>query len=956
MKSRFRRVFVGLSMVVVATTVAVAIGRVWFAQAAPALQTLAHSVPAAVKAATPIGTVPQQQALTLTMTLQPRNKALLERYVQAIATPGSPDYHHFTTPAGFIQAFGPDANTLHQVMSFMQGAGLRVTKVQSGGLFISASGTVKQVEAAFHTQMKTYRDSHGHTFFANAGNLTLPATIAPAIAGVTGLDNATIHHRMTTTPRVASHALVKRPHDVTCPATTGQDTLTPPQLMTAYGFPTTLTGTGQNIAMVEFDGYDASDISAYAACFAPSANVNTVVGTRLVDLASPLTPGDGAIEDELDIEIALGMAPGLSKIHVYEAPNTNQGLIDMLAAIASDDLDGTVSDSWGSCESDTGFTLAVSEEVAFLQMAAQGQGVYVAAGDNGAYDCLNDLSSNPYFHGQTVMADDPATDPYVAAVGGTTLTINASTSSYMTETVWNNSTLPSPQLGGTGGGFSEFWATPAWQLSAKASTTPGGIADPSGARIIPDISADADPQTGYAEYCTVGSICQTVAGWFDVGGTSAATPLWAALAALAAQGSAMRVGLITPALYALYGADTAAHSAAGITINSTTYYDYAAQENGATPGSGTIVLNDITSGNNTFPSGQGFPAGYSAQTGYDAASGLGSMAAQNVVNYLTHALRFTTPRLYLAAQGNDQHYWLSGYFLNNGSNNLVPDATTGSGWFSLGSQSFQGPPAIVDNGITTVGLTGNTALLWVAGIDSGGTVQIGAWNPSTASFGGWNAAPSGTTCKGNPALAYAQNKLFILCDTTAGMLMLLSYTPAGATWGSWTTVGGGLTSSPTMATDGTTLLFYAQTSQNDWYNTYTVSGGTLGIWRHMATTCEATPAVAYTGTSATYALSCIANDTSTMWANTFDATAGHLSGWVNLGEPSSKVGFHNATAVSVDLLDTPAVTLYAGEGTNNAAYVQLVTDNPNYFYVAGWQNISLPGIFATSAATDYFGA
>lgn len=157
-----------------------------------------------------------------------------------------------------------------------------------------------------------------------------------------------------------------------------------------------------------------------------------------------------------------------------------------------------------------------------------------------------------------------------------------------------------------------------------------------------------------------------------------------------------------------------------------------------------------------------------------------------------------------------------------------------------------------------------------------------------------------------------------------------------------------------MATDGTTLLIYAATNQNDWFNTYTVGTGALGIWRHMATTCEASPAVAYTGTTGQYALSCIANDTSTMWANTFDVPSGTLSGWVQIGAPTG-MGFHNATAISVDLLDNPGVILYTGEGKNNAAYVLLSTDNPNYAYLIDWQIASLPGIFATNAATDYFG-
>lgn len=707
MTLRLRSLAIGCSLVLLVATVTVAAGRARLVQAAPAWQALPQSLPAAVGSSTPTGELPQQQPMTFTITLQPSNRGALASFISAVTTPGSRSYHRFTTPAGFARAYAPSSDTLRQVRDFVQRAGLRLTKTQSGGLFLSVTGNVGQIESAFHTHLRTYRDAHGRGFFANDSTLSLPATIAPTVVSVIGLENANVHHRMSTTPQPRSTPLSPRPHTDGCPSTVGQNTLTPTQLATAYNFPTTLNGAGQSMALVEFDGYLTSDISAYATCFAPSAVVSTVVSTRLVDLSSPLTAGGGAIEDELDIEVALGLAPALSKIHVYEAPNTNQGALDMLTAIANDDADATISDSWGSCESDTGFSVAQSEELAFMQMAAQGQGVYVAAGDSGAYDCLNDLGSNPYFHGRTVMADDPATDPYVTAVGGTTLNINATTASYISESVWNNTNLPSPQLGATGGGMSQFWATPSWQLSARASTTPGGIADPGGARLIPDVTADADPQTGYAEYCTVGAICQSVSSsWFDIGGTSAAAPLWAALAALASQGAGTRVGLITPALYSLYGADTAATSAAGITLGGTTYYDYATQKNGATPTGGSIVLNDILTGNNTFPSAQGFTPGYSAQAGYDAASGLGSMQAQVVANYLKNAIRFTAPRLYLAAQGTDQRYWLSGFFLNNGDNNIVPDASQDSNWLPLGSQTFQGAPAIADNGNTAVAPTG----------------------------------------------------------------------------------------------------------------------------------------------------------------------------------------------------------------------------------------------------------
>jgi hypothetical protein len=940
----------------VTLVIIVSAGHAWLAQAAPPqTATMPNTTSPALASATPTGALGSGQSIALTFTLQPRNKAALEAYARAVATPHGQFFHHFLTPALFNNLFGPDPATLRALQDFAASSGLTITQQRSGGLFVDVTGTAGQIQSALHTQIKTYHNAKGETFFANAGNIALPTALAHSIVSVTGLDSVALHRPQITTPHKNTEALTKSPRTAAgCPSGIGQSSLTPSQIATAYDFPNALTGAGQTVALVEFDGYSAADISVYGSCFAPSTATGTVVTPRLVDLASPLTPSDGAIEDELDIELILGMAPAVSKIAVYEAPNTNGGLVDMLAAIANDDTAQTVSDSWGSCESDAGFSVAASEEIAFLQMAAQGQGVYVAAGDNGAYDCLGDLGTPPYAHGRAVNADDPASDPYVVAVGGTTLTVNATTSSYISETVWNNSTLSNQQLNGTGGGISQFWGAPAWQSSNQATSAPAGIADPGTARLLPDVTANADPQTGYAEYCTVGSSCQGApAPWFDIGGTSAAAPLWATLAALAAEQATTRVGLITPALYSLLGADAAANHAAGVTLGSTTFYDYLTQVNGASPGSGTIVFNDITAGNNSFPSGQSFAPGFSAKTGYDAASGLGSMSATAIEQFLVNNLRFTTPHLYMAAVGNDKRIWLGGYYLNNDPANLLPDSPAATNWGPLGTQVFQGPAAIADNGVTTTGLSGAVGLVWVAGIGTDGVARIGAWNPSTTTFGGWIAAANTTLCQGHPALAYAQNKLLLTCETTAGGLSLDVYTPQSATWGGWQNIGGGLTDSPTMATDGTTLLMFAQTAQNDWFNTYTVGTATLGVWRHIPTTCEATPSVAFTGTPATYEISCIANDTSTLWSNVYSLTSNTLAGWINEDAPSG--GLHNGTAISFDTTDSPGVTFFTGETKTNAMSVLIATDNPYFLFIFDWQQVSLPGIFTTGAATDYFG-
>ena len=956
-RSHYLRIWIGSALTL--TALVFASLNVIASHAAPLGITLPHTVVAAISSAQQTGDMPAQTKMSVTFALRSRDQAGLQNFARDVSTPRTAVYHHHLTSAQFALTFGPDPATLNRLEAFVQNAGLHVDRSWSGGMYVQVSGTTQAIENALHTHIGMFRSAQGQAFFANTGAITLPQVIAPAVAGVTGLDNVAKQHKHTTPPRPVPHTPQNGPKTTSCPPTTGTSALTPIQLATAYNFPTNLpnpNGTGERIAMVEFDGYSKADVAVYTNCYVPAVNVASVVSDRLVDLPAPLVPADGAIEDELDIEVALGMAPGLSKVDVYQAPNSNQGAIDMLASIASDDVDGTISDSWGQCETDAGTNLAASEEGAFLQMAAQGQGVYVASGDNGAYDCSADGSPQPNY---ALAIDDPSSNPYVTAVGGTNLTQLAQGASYISETVWNAS------ANGGGGGISQIWSAPTWQITAHATQTSGGVTDPNHMRVSPDVSANADPNTGYAVYCTVGASCTSIGNsWLDVGGTSASTPLWAALAAIANQVAGTRVGLITPALYSLYSADVTNNSASGITSNGTTYYDYAAQVNGATaPNAGAIVLNDITVGNNTF-SGQA--TGFSAQKGYDAGSGLGSMNGKNVVAYLVNALRFTAPRFYMVAQGTNNGYWLSSYLMNTGDGNLVLNAPQASNWLSLGSQPFQGMPAVANNGVATTSLTGVTGLEWVTGVRADGVVLYGAYNPATTTFGGWTPVPAmsgATLCVNSTAMTLVQQSLFVTCKTPSGAIILDTFNATTLVWTGWQTIGGGLTAPPTMATDGSRLLLFAQTANPnlkggsiDWYTFYDISAHTMTPWHPFYTTCVQAPSLTHT-TANDYAISCIASDTSTMWTNGFTAVSelsSSLSGWSNLGSPSG-VGFVNATAVTIDMQDSPSVLMYVGQGANNAAYTLLSTTNANFAAVRNiWHIASLPGIFKSNAATDYF--
>jgi kumamolisin len=229
----------------------------------------------------------------------------------------------------------------------------------------------------------------------------------------------------------------------------------------------------------------------------------------------------------LDIELMTAVAPGASQILVYEGTNDDQGILATYSRIASDNLAKNISTSWGSPEESVSSSLIQAENNVFKQMAAQGQSIYAAAGDNGAYD-----------DGSSLSVDDPGSNPNVVAVGGTRL-YTTSTGAYDHETTWNEDGNQADGAGG--GGISKIWSIPAWQQGLATAQNLGS----STMRNTPDVSLNADPSTGYAIYVN--------GGWTTYGGTSCAAPLWAAFNALVnqervSQGRGL-VGLASPALY-----------------------------------------------------------------------------------------------------------------------------------------------------------------------------------------------------------------------------------------------------------------------------------------------------------------------------------------------------------------------------------------------------------------------
>ena len=536
-------------------------------QAAPALP--AHAVVLGAEAAA--------RPLELTVILPPSDPAALTRLADAVSEPGSAQYHRYLAPGEFASRFGATPAQVARVRQELAAAGMHPGSLGADRLSLTVRTTAAVAARAFHTSIHAVR-AGGRTAYANTTGAVLPA----GIAGVAGLDNLVqAHDNLVVAPRTA----LSLPPTL-CSAT-GQRAFAyaPAQVAAAYSFgaayAASLDGTGQTVGLLELADYANSDLATYESCLGLSNQ-----SVQRVPVDGGASQGDGTSEATYDVEQVMANAPGAS-ILVYEGSNTDQGLLDVYSRMVNDDKASVISTSWGLCEALNDPSLMSAENTLFQQAAAQGQTVLAASGDSGSEDCY------PVDRDQTLGVDDPASQPYVTGVGGTSLT----STSPRSETVWNSGG------GATGGGISSIWPMPMWQwavASSQSSGAPCGLSR-GDCREVPDVSASADPAHGYSGYCTAGD-CGG-GGWRSAGGTSLAAPLWAAVVALANQAcpTSHRAGFINPVLYQ----------------------------------SGAAAMNDVTSGNNDLLGTNG--GSFGAGPGYDMASGLGTPQASALLPVLCPA-------------------------------------------------------------------------------------------------------------------------------------------------------------------------------------------------------------------------------------------------------------------------------------------------------------------------------
>lgn len=535
------------------------------------------SVPAAVGTATRVGTAPASQRLTVQVWLGP-DVTRAAASADAVATPGSPEFHHYLSPDAYTARFGPSATQARAVAAWLTGKGLTGVQVDGGRDYVSATGPVAAVESAFQVRIGRYRTrdaasgsaGRSSVFTANDREVSVPTSLASVVLGVTGLGSASTASRSTTTPAPQSRAAAK---PATCsrywaqhahalhPAYRGLTRVSLPvcgysaaQLRAAYGATWRDTGRGQTVALTESASPTAMfrTLTAYArsnrlplpkrsqfrqiragACEASSAAVDRAAQSPSVD-----------VEAEMDSEAVYAMAPSANQVMVVgDGCDEDQAFLNAASAVLTGDghhpLASIASNSW---QIPLGSVSPRIVHAIDVRAAAEGVGMYFASGDT---------------PGLTVTDSDP----YAVAVGGTTLGIGAAKNRVF-ETGWSDDfgslssgTWTDLGVSGGGGGVSDVYRQPSYQKGVvPASMARVQVAHKTVlGRTVPDIAADADPDTGmltgYTEMDSHGNPgpYRTVPS----AGTSLATPLVAGLVADAQQGQKSPYGFIDPLLYRL---------------------------------------------------------------------------------------------------------------------------------------------------------------------------------------------------------------------------------------------------------------------------------------------------------------------------------------------------------------------------------------------------------------------
>jgi hypothetical protein len=640
----------------------------------------------------PVSMAASRMLLVLKRSAQ--QQASLETYLSSAQDPASPNYRKWLTPEQFGKRFGVSDADLATIQSWLQGRGFTVNKVAKGRMVIEFSGTVGQIQSAFHTSVHQYK-INGAKFWANSADPQIPAALAPVVAGFAELNSFVPKSLAIRGPGGRYDPKTNRIQPTYTVGSTNNGYtifLGPADAATIYDTPTTLNanlsssaldGSGVTIGIAGDSNIDVAQNANYRATFGLPAKPTSVV----VDGTDPGENGD-ALEAYLDTEVSGGIAPN-ANIILYTAANTdlNAGLFLAIGRALDDNQVDILNVSFGGCEFDQGTSGNQYIYDLWEQAAAQGISVTVSTGDSGSAGCDDPNTETIATLGLAV--NGLASTPYNIAVGGTdfdtlyssfpnsftnyvdvtnTFANHRSALGYIPEEPWNNSTFQGynttiaqdvpwdstqysamQNIVAAGGGVSACttvngtscssgYPVPSWQ-SRFATDTSG--------RNLPDVSllsanglygalwglcTDVDYQ-GASTPVTDCAGNPTTGNAFNltgVGGTSASAPAFAGILALVKQKAGTRLG---QADYVLYNLAKSNYN--------TVFHDVSTGNNSVSCTSGTL---DCT----LNAAGYYFLTGYDTAAGYDEATGLGSVDASQLVSSWANAgLTATTASLTL---------------------------------------------------------------------------------------------------------------------------------------------------------------------------------------------------------------------------------------------------------------------------------------------------------------------
>jgi len=521
------------------------------------------------------------ERMILALQIPAEKRAALDQLLAEQQDPSSPNFHRWLTPEEFGEQFGPSQEEISTVTDWLESQGFVVEDVAKGRTWVNFSGTVADVERAFHTQIhRFYVD--GEVRQANAWAPAIPRGLAGLVAGVVSLHNF---------PRKPMNNGIQPAYT----NSSGTHAISPGDFAIIYNlaplYSAGYDGTGRTIGIVARTHPAASNWTTFRSTMGLSSTIATVI-------VNGTDPGDiGADEDgeaDLDCEWSGGVAKGATVKFVVSKSTSSTDGVDLSAQyIVNNNLTDVMSTSFGQCESSMGSTENTFYNNLWSQAASEGITSFVSTGDSGAAGC-NGGSDSSGSGGLAVSG--LASTPYNVAVGGTQFNDTASPStywnssnstgdvsakSYIPEVAWNESANVSGGSGlwATSGGASSIYTKPSWQVCTGVPTA--------NHRYIPDWSFTAASHDGY--------LVETQGALYLIGGTSASSPASAGVMAIICQKTGSRQGNANTRIYQLANAQYAS--------------------------GGAVIFHDTTSGNNSVPGLTGF----SCTTGYDEVTGVGSV-------------------------------------------------------------------------------------------------------------------------------------------------------------------------------------------------------------------------------------------------------------------------------------------------------------------------------------------